>query len=291
MQQATTTSLEIVPSSGSLGAEVRGVDLALPLDDATVAVIDAAWREHLVLVLRDQHIDDDQLIAFSRRFGELDPPGPNPYSGAPIYPEYPELNVISNIRQGDKPVGNLGSGEAVWHADMTYNDIPPAGAILYAVELPADGGNTEFADMRLAYDTLPYHLKDQICGRRAIHDASHNSAGIRRRGYAEVTDVRHTPGARQPLVRTDPVTGRRSLFLGRRPRSYIVGLELDDSEALLDALWAHAGRREGVFTHRWKLGDVLMWDNLSVLHRRDAFESTDRRRLHRAQLKGTGPIA
>lgn len=291
MNAVIDTRMEVLPSGAALGAEVRGVDIGRGLSEAELTAVRDAWATHSVLVFRDQSITDDQLIAFSECFGELDPPGPNPYGGGPIYPAYPQLNVISNIMEGGRPVGNLGAGEAVWHADMTYQDQPPKGAILYAVELPATGGNTQFASMRKAYATLPEHLKAAAEGRRAIHDAAHNSAGILRRGYEEVTDVRETPGARQPLVRTDPQTGERSLFLGRRPGSYVVGMEVDDSEALLDELWAHATRDEFVFTHEWRLGDLLMWDNLSVLHRRDEFDSTDRRRLHRAQLRGDGLIA
>ena len=289
MNNPATDTFEVVRSDAPLGAEIRGVNLAGGIDDTTFEAILHAWREHLVLIFRDQKISDHDLLAFAKRFGELEPPGPNPYGGL-IYPEFPELNVISNIVEDGRPVGNLGAGEAVWHADMTYNEAPPKGAILYAVELPAEGGNTEFADMRAAYDTLAPNLKGQIDGLRAIHDASHNSAGIRRKGYEEVTDVRQTPGAHQPLVRTDPQTKRKSLFLGRRPRSYVVGLELNESEQLLDALWAHAARREGVFTHQWQIGDIVMWDNLSVLHRRDEFDAQDRRRLHRAQLRGEGRI-
>ena len=286
---APTRTVEVIPSGDALGAEVRGVDVASGLSDAEVAAIKDAWRQHLVLVLRRQSIDDHQLIAFARRFGELDPPGPNPYGG-PIYPEHPELNIISNIVEDGRPIGNLGAGEAVWHADMTYLDEPPKGAVLYAVELPASGGDTQFANMYAAYDALPEPTKREIEGLRAIHDAAHNSAGMLRKGYEEVEDVRKTPGARQPLVRTDRETGRRCLFLGRRPRSYVVGLEIEDSEALLDRLWAHATRDRFVTTHSWRVGDLLMWDNHAVLHRRDAFDPEARRRLHRAQLKGDGRI-
>lgn len=284
-----TRAIEIIPSGNALGAEVRGVDIASGTSDAEVEQIKAAWREHLVLVFRDQVIDDPQLIAFTRRFGELDPPGPNPYGG-PIYPEHPELNIISNIVEGGRPIGNLGAGEAVWHADMTYLELPPMGAVLYAVELPPMGGDTQFANMYAAYDALPEKTKREIEGLRAVHDAAHNSAGMLRKGYENIDDVRQTPGARHPLVRTDRESGRRCLFLGRRPHSYVVGLEVPESEALLDRLWAHATQDRFVTTHSWRVGDVLMWNNRAVLHRRDAFDAVARRRLHRAQLKGDGPI-
>lgn len=284
-----TKSIEIIPSGDALGGEVRGVDIASGLSEAEIEQIEAAWREHLVLVFRGQAIDDNQLIAFARRFGELDPPGPNPYGG-PIYPEHPELNVISNIVENGRPVGNLGAGEAVWHQDMTYVATPPKGAVLYAVELPPAGGDTQFANMYAAYEALPEATRREIEGLRAIHDAAHNSAGLLRKGYQEVDDVRNTPGARQPLVRSDRETGRRCLFLGRRPRSYVVGLELAESESLLDRLWAHATEDRFVTTHSWRVGDVLMWNNLAVLHRRDSFDAGVRRRLHRAQLKGEGLV-
>jgi taurine dioxygenase len=282
--------IEIIPMDAPLGAEIRGLDIGRPLDDRQIATIDAAWREHLVLLLRGQNISDAQLIDFSQYFGELDPPGPNPY-GEPFHKEFPLINVISNIVVEGRPVGNLGAGEAIWHADMTYIDRPPKAAILYALEIPEGAGNTYFADMFAAYEALPDRLKQTIEGRLAIHDASHNSAGMRRKGYAEITDVRQVPGARHPLVRRDPDSGRKALFLGRRRNSYIVGMEVAESEALLDELWAHAGDRRFAMCHRWRVGDVLMWQNLSVLHRRDAFPTDSRRRLHRTQLKGEQRIA
>ena len=281
---------EILPYDAALGAEVCGIDLARPLSDDVLDGLAAAWAEHLVLVFRGQAMDDDALVRFAERFGELDPPGPNPYASEPLHPTHPVLNVISIIVENDRPVGNLGDGEAVWHADMTYELRPPKGAILCAVELPSEGGNTEFSNMFCAYDALPEALRARVEGKIAIHDASHNSAGHLRRGYEEVTDGTQTPGARHPLVRAVPGGTRRCLFLGRRPRSYIVGLPVAQSEALLDALWAHATAPQFTMTHTWERGDVVMWDNLAVLHRRDAFDPRTRRKLHRAQLKGTGTI-
>src|SRR5580700_11633135 len=174
-----------------LGAEVTGVDLAKPVSQTDVEDIEAAWRERLVVVFHGQTLSDPQLIAFSKNFGELDPPGANPY-GEPFNKEHPELNVISNVRENGKPIGNLGDGEAVWHADMTYVDVPPKAALLHALEVPPIGGNTYFADMFAAYETLPDDLKNRAQGKVAVHDASRNSAGLLRKGYKEVTDVRET---------------------------------------------------------------------------------------------------
>jgi taurine dioxygenase len=282
--------MKVVPSGAALGAEVRDVDLAASLDAATVEQIKAAWDRHLVLVFRGQRMSDPDLLAFSRNFGELDPPGPNPY-GVTFLPEFPEINVISNVKDTEnRPIGNLGAGEAVWHADMTYIETPPKAAILYALEIPVGQGDTYFANMVAAYEDLPADLKAAVEGRQAIHDAAHNSAGMLRKGYEESSDPRQTPGARHPLVRQDPASGRRALFLGRRPHAYVLGLEPAESDDLLDRLWAHATQPKYTWSHQWQPGDLLMWQNLWILHRRDGFEETARRILHRTQIKGDEAI-
>jgi len=289
MSAIVTEDIRVLPFETALGAELRGLDVSRPLTPAALNALLDAWQRHLVLLLRGQSLDDDQLLAFSRRLGELDPPGPNPY-GEPFLADYPEINVISNVVEGGRPIGNLGDGEAVWHADMTYVEVPPKAAVLYALEVPPTGGDTYFANMFAAYEALPEDLKRAADGKVAIHDAAHNSAGMLRRGYAEVADVRDTPGAYHPLVRTDPATGRRALFLGRRPHAYVVGLEVAESDALLDALWAHVADPRFAMRHEWRAGDMLMWLNLCVLHRRDAFDPGVRRVMHRTQIKGDAPI-
>jgi taurine dioxygenase len=273
-----------------IGAEVHDTDLCQSLARADVDAIKDAWRKRLVLLARGQRLSDPQLLAFSRYFGELDPPGPNPY-GEPFNKEFPEINVISNVVENGMPIGNLGAGEAVWHADMTYIEVPPKAGILYALEVPPTGGNTYFADMYAAYETLPAELKQSSDGKIAIHDASRNSAGLLRKGYREMKDVRETVGARHPLIRTDPETGRKALFLGRRPNSYVVGMEVTESEALLDALWEHATQPQFAVCHEWQAGDLLMWNNLAVLHRRDPFDANSRRVMHRTQIKGHERVA
>ena len=207
---------------------------------------------------------------------------------SPSSRNHPELNVISNVVENGKPIGNLGDGEAVWHADMTYVEVPPKAAMLHSLEVPPPeaGGNTYFANMFAAYETLPPDLKKAAEGKFAVHDASTNSAGMLRKGYKEVTDVRQTVGAHHPLIRTELGTGRKALFLGRRPNAYVLGMEVAQSDALLDALWAHATQPSFTFCHHWKVGDLLMWNNLSVLHRRDPFDPKTRRVMHRSQIKG-----
>src|SRR4029077_11036678 len=201
-------TLSIRNLDAPLGAEVSGIDLSKPVALGDVERIEDVWRERLVVVFHGHKLSDPQLIAFSKNFGELDPPGPNPY-GAPFNKEHPELNVISNVVVDGKPIGNLGDGEAVWHADMTYVDVPPKAAMLHSLEIPPTGGNTYFANMFAAYETLPADLKSAAAGKIAVHDASTNSAGMLRKGYKKVTDVRETVGAHHPLVRSDPKTGRK----------------------------------------------------------------------------------
>jgi taurine dioxygenase len=272
----------------ALGAEVSGVDVSKPIAADTFAAIRKAWLDNLVLRFRGQKLTDPQMLAFSQLFGELDPPGPNPY-GKPFLPQHPEMNVISNVKEGGTPIGGLGDGEAIWHSDMTYTDAPPSAALLYALELPAEGGDTYWANMYQAYEALPAETKKRIEGLKAIHDATYNSAGDKRKGYEDVTDPRRAPGARHGLVRTHPETGRKCLFLGRRRNSYIVGLELDESEALLNVLWAHATQPRFSFRQQWKVGDLMIWDNRCTLHRRDSFDPNARRVMHRTQIKGDRP--
>jgi taurine dioxygenase len=273
-----------------IAADIEQIDLSRPLAAEEIAFIKDSWNKHLVLRFRNQKLTDDDLLRFSRYFGELDPPGPNPY-GVTFLPEYPEINVISNVKDDQgTPIGNLGDGEAVWHADMTYIDNPPEAGILYAIEVPVGQGDTYFANMVAAYADLPDDLRTRVDGKILIHDAAHNSAGMLRKGYEEVADVRLTPGARHPLVYKDAL-GRAALFLGRRPHAYIMGLDVAESDALLDALWAHVTQPKFSWKNEWRVGDLLMWQNRMVLHRRDGFDPTVRRIMHRTQIKGASPIA
>ena len=282
--------MRIIPMGEMIAADVQDANLSQPLDDVSIAAITKAWNENLVLRFRNQHLSDADLIRFSSYFGELDPPGPNPY-GVTFLPEFPEINVISNVKDDTGvPIGNLGDGEAVWHADMTYIDNPPEAGILYALEVPVGQGDTYFANMVAAYNDLPSDLRVAIEGKTLIHDAAHNSAGMLRKGYEEITDIKLTPGARHPLAYEDQ-HGRVSLFLGRRPHAYIVGMEESDSDSLLDALWAHATRPKYSWHNEWQKGDLVMWQNRMVMHRRDAFDPSTRRVMHRTQLKGKSPIA
>jgi taurine dioxygenase len=271
------TRFSLTPIASALGADVTGIDLHAPLDAATVAELQDAWSQHLVLRFRGQALSDPQLLAFTSHFGTLDPPGPNPYG--------------SNVKAGGVPIGNLGDGEAVWHCDMTYVESPPRAAMLHALEIPPSGGDTFWCNQYLAYETLNPALKARIKGCKAVHDATYNSAGVMRKGMKEVTDPREAPGARHPLVIQHPDTGRPALFLGRRRNSAIVGMELAESDALLDELWDHATRPELTMRQVWQPHDLIMWDNRCTLHRRDSFDPAARRVMHRTQIKGPSVVA
>ncbi|HYD06121.1 MAG TPA: TauD/TfdA family dioxygenase [Reyranella sp.] len=286
----------IQPTGGALGADVHGVDLSKPVSDAAFQTIAEAWSEHLVLRFSGQRIDDHGLMAFSARFGELDrvPIGTagldRSKSGVPKEAE-PWVAVIANVLKDGKPMGGLGSYELVWHTDMSYNPLPPRASLLYALEVPPDGGNTGFLNMYAAYETLPDHLKRAIEGRTCIHDSSRNSAGELRKGFQTTYDVTKTPGAVHPLVRLHPVTGRKALFLGRRPGAYIHGLDVEESETLLDAVWSHATQERFAWCQKWRIGDLVLWDNRCVMHRRDAFDESLRRLMHRTQIVGEPVLA
>ena len=197
--------------------------------------------------------------------------------------------MISNIIENGVAIGALGAYEAIWHTDMSYNPEPPMGSALYALEVPPAGGDTGFANMYRAYETLPDELRRQVEGRLCRHNSSRNSAGELRRGYGEAIDPREAPGADHPIVRTHPVTGRKALFLGRRRNAYTQGLDLAASEALLDRLWQHATKPEFTWYQQWRVGDLVMWDNRCVLHRRDEFDPNSRRLMHRTQIQGDRP--
>jgi taurine dioxygenase len=278
-------NLKITKLTDALGAEVSGVDITKPLDSDVVNELKDAWSKYLVLRFRGQKLSDPELLALTRYFGEVDPPGPNT-KGKPYLTDFPEINVISNIKEGGEAIGGLGDGEAVWHTDMTYIPTPPKGAFLHALELPPSGGNTSWANMHLAYQNLPENIKSLIRNKKAIHDSTYNSAGFMRLGMKEVTDPRQAPGAHHPLVIKHPITGLPSLFLGRRRNSYILGMSLHESEGLLNELWFHVARPEYRFTQIWQIHDLMLWDNHATMHQRDSFDPNARRLMHRTQIKG-----
>jgi taurine dioxygenase len=272
-----------IPNSAALGAEIQNVELN-SVSDQDFNEIHRVWIEHLVVLFRSQQLTIEALIAFSRRFGELDW-APVQETGRRFVEGHPEIYVVSNVIEGGAPIGSLGAGEAVWHTDMSYLDHPPKASMLYAVEVPPAGGDTHFCNMYRAYESLPDALKQRISGLALKHDATYNSGGYVRQGLAATDDPVQSPGVYHPLVGIHPESGRRGLYLGRRRNAYVKGLPLAESEALLDELWSYATRDDIAWGHHWQPGDVVLWDNRCTMHRRDSFDPNSRRILYRTQIK------
>jgi taurine dioxygenase len=287
-QTVTRNDIEVIPFRAQIGAEVRCGDLR-QLQEAAFKALHRALLDHLVLLIRGQQLDDDALVAFARRFGE-------PAAAAPVHigqkpRERPEIAVISNVIENGVAIGGLGDGEAVWHSDSSFMPVPPTVSILHAIELPPGGGDTGFANMHRALETMPAALLKRIAGRTIKADLRFTAGGQLRPGYTGKEDIRDAPGPSHPIVRRHEASGHHALYLGRRPYSYINGLPLDESETLLDTVWAHATQLQFTWHHQWNLGDVLIWDNRCCMHRRDAFDPQSRRILHRTQCKGIPVIA
>jgi len=277
-------SIEVIPTGAALGAEVRGIDLRR-LDETAFARVVKAWHDHSVVLVRDQRLNDQELIAFSRRLGDLDW-APIQETGRRFVEGLPEIYIVSNVKVNGEPIGSLGDGEAVWHTDMSYLDVPPKASMLYALEVPPSGGNTSFCSMYDVYEALPPRLKERVAGLKIKHDGTYNSGGYVRQGVTPTDDPLTSPGAIHPLVCRHPDTGRRMLYFGRRRNAYLVGLGLAESEALLNELWAFVDRSEFAWEHAWRVDDLVLWDNRCTMHRRDAFDPNSRRIMHRTQVKG-----
>ena len=281
------TAVEVVPTGATLGAEIRCGDVRA-LGETDFAVIRKAALDHLVILIRGQTLTDPELIEFGRRFGPLDC-APLAKTGREKAREHPEIVVVSNVMEVGQAIGVQRDAEVVWHSDNSYRDQPLSFSALYSLEVPASGGNTGFANMYHALHTLDPQVRAAIEGRTLKHDMTYNSAGDLREGFKPVADVRDAPGPSHPIVRTHPETGYDALYLGRRPNAYINGLSVEDSEALLETLWAHATRAQFTWHHVWRAGDILMWDNRCVMHRRDPFHPGARRVMHRVQCAGETP--
>jgi alpha-ketoglutarate-dependent taurine dioxygenase len=273
------------PLNAAVGAEISGVDVAR-LGDEEFRVIEEAWYRHSALLIRGQELTDDDLISFSRRFGPLDMPPVNE-NGKTFVADHPEIYVVSNVVGPDGvPIGSLGAGEAQWHTDMSYLPEPPDASMLYALEVPPSGGDTWLCGMEAALRALPRALFERVRRLKIKHDGTYNSGGYLRKGVEASDDPMNSVGTPHPVICAHPVTGRPVLYLGRRRNAYVIGLPLEESEALLDELWRYASLPSNCFAHRWRVGDLLMWDNRSTMHRRDPFDASLRRIMHRTQIRG-----
>lgn len=280
-------SIEIIPTGAAVGAEIRGVDLSLPLDDATFAVIERAYNEHGVIFFRDQHVTPPQQVAFTRRFGEI---AFNIFGERWSVPGSPEIVVVSNITEDGKPIGIRRAGEN-WHSDMCYTATPPRGTMLYAVEIPdlhgLPLGDTEFASAAAAWDALPQALRDRIEGRYAIFDFT----GRKRAFPPSAAEIERNPPVRHPIARTHPFTGRKCLYVMRDDCTGIEGVPAEEAEVLIAALADHVVKPAFIYRHQWRVGDLLLWDNCTVQHRAvQDYDMPLRRLMHRTTMGGSVPV-
>ena len=280
-------SIEVIPTRAAVGTEIRGVDLAGPIDDPVFDEIERAYNQYGVIFFRDQRITAPQQVAFTRRFGEIEF---NIFGERWSVPGSPEIVVVSNVTEGGQPIGVRRAGEN-WHSDMCYAARPPRGTMLYALEIPdlfgLPLGDTEFASAAAAWDALPEPLRQRIEGRRAIFDFTG-----RKRAFPPTQAERDRyPPVTHPIVRTHPYTGRKSLYVMRDDCTGIEGMEQQEAEALIAALADHIVKPAFIYRHEWRPGDLLLWDNCTVQHR--AIQDYDlplRRLMHRTTMGGAVPI-
>ncbi len=280
--------LSISPIQGKFGARVAGVELSQPLEDDCFARIHDAFLEHSILVFSEQQLNNEQHIAISRRFGELEIHTARHW----LLADFPEILVLSNRgEEGTKPVVN---GGAYWHSDMTYNARPPLGSLLYALQVPPEGGDTLFADMYAAYESLDDGTKASIEGLGAIHrygdryqmmaSEDKDRPPLTPEQLAAVPDVVH------PVVRTHPHTGRKALFVNEGFTVGIAGLPESAGKALLAKLFHHSVQSSGIYAHRWRAGDLVMWDNRCTMHRATEYDLRYARAMHRTTVQGDRPV-
>jgi taurine dioxygenase len=278
-------AIEIAPLSAALGAEVRGVDLRRPLADEAIDVIRDAWHRHIVLLFRGQELSPKAQIAFAEKFGVVGRRSrPVARRGAEEALDA-RLMLISNIRRDGQPIGSLPDGEMFFHHDGCHAAEPYWGTFLYAIEVPSQGGNTCFANMCRAWESLPADIKAKIAGLQALHAYDY---GVSERLDPE-RDFSGVPHHVHPVVIRHPLTGRPALYVNRLMTVRIVGLPIAESNALLERLFAAGEDPANVYEHVWRPGDLVMWDNFASMHARTDFPSTERRLLRRCAV-GRQPV-
>ena len=272
-------SLSTRPLTPTFGLEILDVDLRQPTDNM-IAEIDALWVKHPVLLLRNQLLDEVQQIAFSKRFGEI-----NIHVRTDIRSRsHPEVVMVSNLRleNGDN-IGALASGEAKWHTDSCYKSKPDTGSILYALEVPEDGGKTAWANLQLAYEALPDATKTKLEGKRGEY--AYNIFNIDITKDNDIKDIRTiTPDVKHPMVLKQPVSERKGLYFDPLQTYGIEDMDLSESRPLLDELTAHITQPNFIVEHRWRRGDIVLWDNCRVLHRREPFDPMVPRLMKRTTI-------
>ncbi|HSB60891.1 MAG TPA: TauD/TfdA family dioxygenase [Vicinamibacteria bacterium] len=289
------SALTVTPLHPCLGARVEGVDLARPVDDATIAAIRAAFEEHSVLVFHDQRLDDESQRAISERFGPLETTISSIGQERRLHQHIADLSNVDPDHDaqlmgwGDRRMVYQ-SGNQLWHTDSSFKPVPARASLLSGREVPPAGGETEFVSMRRTWEALPADLQRRLEGRVVVHSILYSRSTIAP-GLFDPEHERALPPVRQALVRANPVNGRKSIYVGSHAW-YIEGLPFEESRRLLDDLLARTTAPERVFQHRWRQWDLVMWDNRSVLHRGRPWDAERHRRvMRRTTLAGDGPTA
>jgi taurine dioxygenase len=283
MNVITKTRLEVVPLTKHIGAEIRGIDLRQKPDEDTVKAIYQAWLDHLVIIFPGQQLSQEDLLRATCFFGENGglsrPAKDRPVGFSKLLPG---IMLISNIRENGEPIGALPDGEMMFHHDMIHAEVPSKATLLYSVEIPSAGGNTLFASGYAAYDTLDPKIRNKLEGRKAIH---HYNYGSVQKGDGKGTES--FGECVHPVFRTCEDTGKKAVYVNRLMTVGIVDMPKEESDPLLNAVFDHAEKKEFVYEHEWRLGDLLLWDNRCSSHARTDFPSTERRLMWRTTVKGT----
>jgi taurine dioxygenase len=278
-------AFDILPLSHAIGAEITGLDLNAPLNCGTIADIRAAWLDHNVLLFRDQHLTPENHIAFSREFGTLDDHRSRPDEQLP---GYPEIFMVTNLPRDDgRPSRTRNTGRQ-WHTDFSYTKRPAMGSLLHCREIPEKGGDTLFANMTMAWDSLSDGLKTLLSPLEAVHDAA-NIGNFRTRDQVEVQIIKdNNPPIVQPVMRQHPETGKPALYVTESATTHFVGMTAEESRPILKYLFKQSTRDEFIYRHRWRVGDLIMWDNRCTLHRAlmDYSHESDRRHMLRTTILG-----
>lgn len=275
-------TIELEPLSHALGAQVRGLDLSRPIGDAAAGDLRRAFLAHGVLLFRGRRIDREGHLAFSRVFGELDRHDSLPLDRDA---QIPELLMVTNDEKPDGQPSNSRYTGQLWHSDLSFTLAPALGSALRAVAVPPVGGDTMFANMTLAHDTLSDGMKALVAGLHGIHHPERKKADAAAAWEAE--NRRLNPPIAQPVVRLHPETGRKALYIGEKVKSF-EGMTTEESAPIIDYLIRHATRPQFVYRHRWQPDDLLLWDNRSTMHLAlGDYEPSHRRHLERTTIRGT----
>jgi taurine dioxygenase len=283
MTVATRTRLDVVPLTQHIGAEIRGIDLRDKPDEQTVAAIQQAWLDHLVIIFPGQKLSQEDLVRVTHYFGEqAQHSRPAKYFPKGYSSLLPGIMLISNIRENGEPIGALPDGEMMFHHDMIHVEVPSKATLLYSVEIPSSGGNTLFASGYAAYDTLDRAIRNRLEGRFGKH---HYNYGSTQKGDNRGTEA--FGECVHPVFRTHEETRKKAVYVNRLMTVGIVDMPQAESEPLLNAVFDHAEKPEFVYEHVWRVGDLLLWDNRCSSHARTDFPSTERRLMLRTTVKGT----